>query len=40
VLYADFLKKKIFVKDYNFDDGEALEMLMLIDKANSLLTDE
>lgn len=40
VLYADFLKKKIFAKDYNFDDGEALEMLMLIDKANSLLTDE
>lgn len=38
IFYADLLKKKIFSKDYSFDNSEALEMLMLIDKANTLMT--
>ena len=39
-LYSKLLKTKIFEKNYDFDDSEALDMLELVDKASNSMTKE
>lgn len=39
-LYSRLLKSKIFEKNYEFDDSEALDMLKFIDEVNNSVTDQ